>query len=351
MRKRIIALALAVIMVLAFAAGCGGTSNGGSAGGNGGSAGGDASGGKVDASKVQLAGLVFSDDQFMNALLRGYKDAADEYGVSIALANVASDAAKEAELINTYVEQKYDGIAIAPLNKDGSIPTLKTASERGVKIAITNMNLREGADFIIGGYTSDDFENGLAIGTYAAEWISKNITGKVRLGIVHFDHSLPDQSGARWKGFLKGLDDAKVDYEIADSQANSQQDPLGLASSMIAASPDINVFFACNEGSTIGVAQAVAAEGKLGQIAVFGYDSSDQISAMILDEKTALQGVVTQDPYKMGYGAVKLLCEAILEGKDMSATTGKTEPVPGAVLTKGDLEAVKTWREDNGLKN
>jgi simple sugar transport system substrate-binding protein/ribose transport system substrate-binding protein len=212
------------------------------------------------------------------------------------------------------------------------------------------MNLSSGADFIVGGYTSDDFENGMVVGAYAADWIKANITGKAYLGIMHFDHALPDQSGARWKGFVQALDDAGVDYEIVASQANSQSDPLGTASGMIAAAPNMNVFYANNEGSTIGVAQAVLAEGKFDQIKVFGYDASDQITALLQDETSPLQGVVTQDPYTMGYQAVKLLCEILLNGADYSATAGHTTPVPGELLTKDNLDLVADWRTRNGLK-
>ena len=356
--KRVFALLLAVALVFSLAACGGGSSNSGSgsstppaSSGNSSSSSSSGGGGKA-AADVQVAGLVFSDDQFMNALLRGYQEAADVYGVKVNLQNVNGDAAREAELINTFIEQNYDGIAIAPLNKEGSVPTLKVASERGVLIATTNMDLRGGeAGFIIGGFTSDDRENGFAMGTYAADWMKKNIDGKVYLGIIHFDHSLPDQSGARWGGFTDALDKAGVDYEIVSSQANSQGDPLGLASSMMAANPNMNVLYACNEGSTIAAANAVEAEGKLGQVAVFGYDSSDQTSAMIINPNTALIGVVTQDPYNMGYGAMTLILEAVIDGKDYSATKGTTATCPGEVLVKDNPDAVKAWRSANGLPN
>lgn len=348
--KKVLAVLLVVMLLFSLAA-CGGSAkSSSSAGGDSvpASAGGTAGGG----ANLKLAGLVFSDDQFMNALLRGYKDAAAEYGATVNLQNIAQDAAREAELINTFISQDYDGVAIAPFNKDSSIPTLKAASDAGILIATTNMNLRDGAaDFIVGGYTSDDFSNGEAMGKYAATWMAENIEGKVKLGIIHFDHSLPDQSGARWGGFLSSLDAAKVDYEIVDSQANAQGDPLGLTSSMIAAHPDMNVIFCCNEGSTIAAAQAVQAEGKLGQIAVFGYDSSDQTSKMIIDENSALMGVVTQDPYFMGYNAMKLICEILINNKDYKDTKGSTEFVPGEVLVKDNPDAVKQWRTDNGLSN
>jgi ABC-type sugar transport system substrate-binding protein len=148
---------------------------------------------------------------------------------------------------------------------------------------------------------------------------------------------------------LQGLKESGVDYNLLDDQANSQGDPLGLASGMLTAYPEANIFWASNEGSTIATAQAVAAEGKIGKVTVFGYDSSDQTSAMILDDKTALEAVVTQAPYMMGYGAVTLICDHLINGKDISGTKGTTETCPGEVLSKGNPDGVKKWRSDNGL--
>jgi len=351
--KKSIALTLVMVLILSLLVACGGSAPKAGAPTAGGSAPAPAAGGGSAPKEIQLAGLVFSDDQFMNALLRGYREAAEKYpGVKINLQNVSGDAAREAELINTFIEQKYNGIAIAPLNKDGSIPTLEKAAQAGIAIATTNMDLRKGgADFIIGGYTSDDRENGIACGTYAAEYIKKNNISPVNVLVIHFDHSLVDQSSARWGGFLQGLKDNGVEYNLLDDQANSQGDPLGLASAMLAAHPTANIFWASNEGSTIATAQAVAAEGKTGKVTVFGYDSSDQTSAMILDPNSPLEAVVTQAPYMMGHGAVTLICEHLINGKDISATKGTTETCPGEVLSKANPDGVKKWRSDNGLSN
>ena len=66
-----------------------------------------------------------------------YIDAAKKAGVKCLTANTANDQAKEVELINTYMTQKVDGLAIAPLDPKTSEPALKKANAKGMKIAIT----------------------------------------------------------------------------------------------------------------------------------------------------------------------------------------------------------------------
>ena len=141
--KKYIALLLALVMVLGLAA-CGDKSPEAAP-----EAGGD---------EITVAGIVFQDDQFMNMLTKGYVDAANDAGVKILTDNTNNDQAKETELINTYLAQGVKGLAIAPLNGDASVAALRAADEKGMKVALTNINLSD-ADFIVAGYTSDDYTN------------------------------------------------------------------------------------------------------------------------------------------------------------------------------------------------
>jgi hypothetical protein len=57
---------------------------------------------------------------------------------------------------------------------------------------------------------------------------------------------------------------------------------------------------------------------------------------------------VAQDPYAQGYSAVKSLALTLTEQANPDA--GKITVVPGTYLSVSDLDAVKEWRTDNGLK-
>ncbi len=298
---------------------------------------------------IKVAGVVFQDDQFMNMLTKGYQDAAAAAGVECLTANTSNDQAKEVELINTYVGQGVQGIAIAPLSSDASIAALRDANAQGVQIAITNLNL-EGADFIAGGYCSDDFTNCKLVGTEAAKAIKEKFGDTtIKLAIVQFKSLLVDQSTARVEGYLAGLDEGGVKYEVvADQDAWMQDTALETASGILTANPELNVIITVNDGGTIGSTMAVANAGLADKVLVFGHDGSDQISSMILDGASPLYAVVTQDPYGQGFNAMTALIKAI-KGEDISDSKGKVQFVPGTVLTKSDIEGVNKWRADNGL--
>ena len=297
--------------------------------------------------KIVVAGVVFQDDQFMNMLSKGYRDAAAAAGVEVLTANTNNDQATEVELINTYLTQGVKGIAIAPLSKDASVAALRAADAQGMKVTLTNIDMND-AEFIVGGFSSNDKINCRLVGANAAEIIKAKFPDKkVKIAIVQFRALLPDQSTARVEGYFEALDEAQVDYEIvADQDAWMQDTALAAADAIITANPELDVIIAVNDGGTIGSAQAVVNAGKQEQILVFGHDGSEQIASMILDPNNPLQAVVAQDPYGQGYQAMTLLIGAI-RGEDYSATKGKTTYLDGIVMSKTDLEGVKAWVEAN----
>ena len=298
---------------------------------------------------IVVAGIVFQDDQFMNMLTKGYQDAAAEAGVKCLTDNTNNDQAKETELINTYLAQGVKGLCIAPLNGDASVAQLRAADEAGMKIALTNTNAN-GADFIVAGYTSDDYTNCLLVGREAAKFILEKYEGEtVNIAIVQFKSLLPDNSGARVNGYLAALDEAGVKYEIvADQDAWLQDTALETASAILTAHPETQVILAMNDGGTIGSTMAVINAGLADQIMVFGHDGSDQISSMVLDDASPLKAVVAQDPYGQGYKSMTALINAI-KGGDYSDTKGKCEFLDGIVLSAHDKDAVNAWRVDNGF--
>lgn len=303
-----------------------------------------------DAADITVAGIVFQDDQFMNMLTKGYQDAAADAGVKCLTDNTNNDQAKETELINTYLAQGVDGLAIAPLNGDASVAALRSADEQGMKVALTNINLSD-ADFIVAGYTSDDYNNCYLAGKEAAEIIKEKFGDqKINIAIVQFASLLPDNSGNRVKGYEAALDEAGIQYDVvADQDAWLQDTALETASGILTAHPEVNVIITVNDGGTIGSVMAVQNAGLSDKILVFGHDGSDQISSMILDDSSPLQCVVAQDPYGQGYKSMTALINAI-KGEDYSATKGKCEFLDGIVLSNRDKDAVNAWRVDNGFE-
>lgn len=334
-KKSLVSAAMAAMLVFSLM-GCGSKS----------SDGGDSDAEGED-QELTVAGIVYQDDQFMQSLTQGYEDAAEEYGVKLLTANANNDQAKETELINTYVTQGVDGIAIAPIDPSTSIATLESADEQGVKICLTNMAIDD-ADFIVGGFTSDDYQNAYDLGTVAAERLKEEFGDEtIKIGVLNYEDTNPTQSATREQGYFDALDDGGVKYEIvAEATGSTVETDQQAARDMLTANPDIQSLWACNGLGYIG-AYAAITSSNLQQVVIYGYDANDQTTDYLYDGTNLVWGEVAQDPYTMGYKAMELLIKN-LQGEDTSEYAGKTTIVPGVVLTNDDFDGVNEWRESMG---
>ena len=284
-------------------------------------------------SKLVVAGVVFQEDQFMKSLTQGYVDAAKKAGVKCLVGNTSNDQAKEAELITTYMAQKVDGLAIAPLDPKTSALTLKKANASGMKIAITNMDLST-APYIVGGYTSDNKNIGAGTGAAAVKFIKAKLGGKANIAILQFKSQVPAQSKARVDGFKSEVTKLGANVKfVADQDAWLQDKAVGVVSDILTAHPEVNVIFAANDGGTKGAVAAVKNAGLAGKVFVFGIDVDPQVISMIKSKDNILQASNGQDPYTMGYKAMETLIRS-LTGKNVKATKGKTVIVPGKLVSR-----------------
>jgi ribose transport system substrate-binding protein len=115
------------------------------------------------------------------------------------------------------------------------------------------------------------------------------------------------------------MKDKHPKVNIADIQygGGDQLKSTDLAKAMMQARPNLKGFFGANEGSIIGVLNAVKEQNKAGKIVVIGYDSGKQQIQAIKDGTEA--GAITQDPIGIGYKCVESAVKAI-KGESLPKT-------------------------------
>ena len=295
---------------------------------------------KSDKSDIKVAGVVFLEDQFMKLMLAGFQAAAEEAGVSYVYGNCSNDQTKETELINSYVAQGINGIAIAPLSEKSSVASLKAASEKGLKIALTDGVLKE-ADFITTGYTSDQYQLGHSTGKAAKKFIEEKLDGKAKIAIIQLKSLLPEKSAQRVGGFLDMVKELKGVEVVADQDAWVQDEAVSVVSDILTANLDIDVIYAANEGGTVGATMAVKNVGKAGKVFTFGIDANEQLAKMLLSDDNILQATTGQDSFTMGYNSMKELIEAIKAGD--AAKKGSTQFVDGILLERDDKDGINKY--------
>jgi ribose transport system substrate-binding protein len=99
----------------------------------------------------------------------------------------------------------------------------------------------------------------------------------------------------------------------------------------LTAHPDLRGLFASAEPGSVGAALALKSRGLAGKVKLVAFDASDDLVQDLKDG--SIDALVAQDPFKMGYEAVKTLVDK-LHGTDPP----KVIDLSAVVVTKGDLD-------------
>lgn len=270
----------------------------------------------------KVAGVVFQEDQFMKLLQLGYQEAAEAAGYEFYPGNTNSDAAKEVELLNTYITQGYAGLAISPISEEASLEPLSNAADQGLQIALSNSNLGS-QDWMIACYTSDNYQLGQFSGEACREYIENNLDGKAKIGILQYKSLLPEQSAQRSQGFIDALEGMEGVEIVADQDAWMQDKAITVAGDMLTSNPDIDILWGANEGGTVGAAMAIKNAGLAGKVVAFGTDASEQTIALLQADDNILQAVTGQDPYQIGLKTMQVYPIAFPPGRMSGLLSGR----------------------------
>jgi len=287
--------------------------------------------------KPVIASVVFQGDQFMKSLQQGIKEGAEAGGAEVLEINIDGDQAKEAEAIDTYISRGVSAIVIAPLSATNSAGALKRAKEAGIVVVALNGGLEDGS-IVAATFSTANSDLGKTSGIEAAAYITANLAGSAKVGILGFSSLLPEQSGQRTGGFKEAAAVGTTIEVVSEQDAWLPEKAVTVATDMMTAHPEINVIFAANEGGTVGAMQAVRNAGRAGQVAVFGVDGSEQLAKGLMAGDNVLQAVTAQSPVEMGrMGAEAAL--KVLKGEAVEAQT----TVPTLPLTRRDPAAVEAF--------
>ncbi|ASS92324.1 ABC transporter substrate-binding protein [Aeribacillus pallidus] len=244
--------------------------------------------------------------QFWQAVKKGAEQAAKEFDVEITFEGPESESQvdKQIEMLRTAIDKKPDAIGFAALDSQASIPLLKEADEKGIPIIAFDSGVD--SDIPLATASTDN----KAAAALAADKMAEKIGGKGKVAlIVHDQTSITGVN--RRDGFVERIKEKYPDIEIVDIQygGGDQLKSTDLAKAIIQAHPDLKGIYGANEGSAIGVINAVKEMNKQGKIVVIGFDSGKQQIEAIKDGTMA--GAITQNPVGIGYETVKAAVQAI----------------------------------------
>ncbi|WP_454747356.1 substrate-binding domain-containing protein [Ciceribacter selenitireducens] len=251
--------------------------------------------------------------QFWQAVKAGADKAATEFGVEVTFEGPDTEAQvdKQMDMLAAALAKKPAAIGFAALDSQAATPLLKQAKDAGIPIIAFD----SGVDSDIPATTVTT--NNLAAAALAADKMAELIGGSGKVALVVHDQT--SRTGIdRRDGFVNRVKEAYPNIEIVDIQygAGDQLQSTEITKAILTAHSDIKGIFGANEGSAIGVLNAVKETGKTGVI-VIGYDSGKlQKDAIRAGE---MAGAITQNPVGIGYETVKAAIAAV-KGEKLAGT-------------------------------
>jgi ribose transport system substrate-binding protein len=202
------------------------------------------------------------------------------------------------EMLQADLNKKPAALCFAALDSKAAIPLLQKAKDAG--IPVVGFDSGVDSDIPVATAATDN----IAAAGVAADKMAELIGNKGKVAIIVHDQT--SQTGVTHRdSFVNQMKAKHPDVQIVDIQygGGDQLKSTDLAKAIIQANPDLKGFFGANEGSIIGVLNAVKELKKEGQIVVIGYDSGkQQIDAI----KSGIEaGAITQNPIGIGAECVK----------------------------------------------
>jgi ribose transport system substrate-binding protein len=247
--------------------------------------------------------------------------------------------------VENFVTQGVDYIIVSGGEGGAFNDVSLQAQKAGIPVIAIDMFLKGG----ITGIMCDNWSGGVQMGIYAVNKMQGE--GK---------YILLDTSGwatLLWRGqaaesVLKGFDRI---VKIGETREVAATDPVTqgyeITKAALQADPDLKAVLVTWNMPAVGVYNALAELGKVGQVTIVSADTGDDVIGAMIEEEAGDWGFMGQNSYELGTLAAKSVI-AVSEGKPVPfAQIGTTYFVTNDDYIKGDIKTVKIqspeehWKE------
>jgi len=248
--------------------------------------------------------------QFWLVVKSGAEAAGEALGAEIIWQGPAkeTEVAKQINIINDMINRNVDAIVMAACDENALVPTIQKAVDAGIPVITIDSGVK--SDLPLSFVATDNIAGAKAGAALLAELIGG--AGEVAQVTI-----IPGAatSEMRQEGFEAGIADYP-DIKIVGTQHSNSDvaKAMDVTRDMLTANPDLKGIFGASEAGVIGAAQALKAAGKAGEVKLVGFDASDEQVNLL--KEGAVDGLVVQSPFRMGYDGVSAALDAIA-GKEV----------------------------------
>jgi rhamnose transport system substrate-binding protein len=270
---------------------------------------------------------------YFEAMDTGAKQAASDLGDIEWLYQgpTSADAAAQAQIVRSYIQQKVDALVIAPNDPDSMAPLMKQAQDAGIKVMTADTDAPNSVrEAFVNQATAE------GIGNTTAETLMKAMGGKGKWAIVSCGETAENLNS--WIAAEKAYVSAKYpEAELVDVVYSGEDQAKGtqMSTDLMSAHPDLKGLLGQCTTSAVGVAQAVKDAGKIGQVFTVGIGTPKSMKPYLADGSSS--GSILWNVQNLGY-LTAWAGEQLAKGKTFEATNKVSDQMPDV---KWD-EATKT---------
>jgi ribose transport system substrate-binding protein len=249
---------------------------------------------------------------FWQSIHAGALKAGEELGVDIAYRGPLREDDRDSQVaeVENAVGRGVSGIVLAPLDDAALVGPVSASMRQKIPVVVIDSGLK-GDDYV--SFVATDNEVG---GRLGGEKLASLLDGKGRVILLRYAEG-SDSTTKREEGFLSAMSknpgiqmvssnqyagaDVEGAYKKGEAILSQHKRPDG--------SVAIDGIFCANESSTFGMLRVLQDNGWAGKVRFVGFDASDSLVKALRDGH--IDGLVVQDPMRMGYLGVKTLVSHI----------------------------------------
>jgi ribose transport system substrate-binding protein len=246
--------------------------------------------------------------QFWRSIHAGADRAAKELGAELIWRGPLREDDRESQVseVEGFISRGVSGIALAPLDEAALVGPVNDAMSQKIPVVIFDSGLK-GDNYV--SFVATDNNKG---GELGGQRLIEAMGGKGKVVLLRYAEG-HDSTTRREEGFLAAMKanpnvqvvssnqyvgtDVEEAYKRTESILSSYKKPDGTLS--------IDGIFCANESSCFAAMRVLKDNGWSGKLHFVGFDVSDNLMKGL--EDGTIDGLVLQDPVKMGYLAIKTL--------------------------------------------
>jgi len=265
---------------------------------------------------------------FFVSVHAGVRAAERDFGVKVLWngPEQETDYARQIEIADAMTAMHVDALAISATDRNALVAPVERAIAAGIPVTVFDSGIA--ADGFTSFVGTDNYDGGRT----AARTLASLIHGAGSIAMI-MQKPGGQSTVERERGFTDTLKSEFPRIHIVASQFG-MGDPArsrAAAEDILTAHPRLDGMFTSAEASTIGAIQALTARQLAGKIKLVGFDFSDSHRDAIA--RGIMDATVVQDPFRIGYEAVRTLAMK-LQGQ----TPPKQIDLKARVVDKSNLQ-------------